>query len=137
MEIDEYEHAVTPEQYENVLKRIFTRGYTIEHYRDGTEDMFTGRLGYVYGIEAFYVDEPILEVIWGDYDYIVVNCFWDDFNPELIEIQEFLDEIITKEVPGMKLDRKTKAPRSYNKNVHKCIHRFRYIFPEDKKDKKA
>ena len=82
-----YEIIITPEQYDNVLKRVFTKGYTTEYYKDSETDIFTGRLGYVYDIDALYIDPPILEIILGDYDFIFVKCYWHAENPELFRIR--------------------------------------------------
>ena len=34
-----YEIIITPEQYDNVLKRVFTKGYTTEYYKDSETDI--------------------------------------------------------------------------------------------------
>ena len=128
----EYEIIITPEQYANVLKRVFTRGYTTEYYIDGETDIYTGRLGYVYDIDAIYIDPPILEITLGDYYYIMVKCYWNAINPELSEIKDFLDKIIEEEIPGLKLDPKTASFSKYQDIKH-CIHTFKYIFPKQKK----
>ena len=127
-----YEKIIPPEQYDNVLKRVFTKGYTTEYYKDSETDIFTGRLGYVYDIDALYVNPAILEFILGDVDYILVKCYWNNENPELFEIQSFLDKIIDEEIPGMEVDPKTVAPPGYQ-DINHCIHTFKYIFPKQKK----
>ena len=127
-----YEKIIPPEQYDNVLKRVFTKGYTTEYYKDSETDIFTGRLGYVYDIDALYVNPAILEFILGDVDYILVKCYWNNENPELFEIQSFLDKIIDEEIPGWVIDPKTAAPPGYQRINH-CIHTFKYIFPKQKK----
>jgi hypothetical protein len=127
-----YEIIITPEQYDNVLKRVFTKGYTTEYYKDSETDIFTGRLGYVYDIDALYIDPPILEIILGDYDFIFVKCYWHAENPELSEIKDFLDKIIEEEIPGLELDPKTASPSKYQ-DINNCIHTFKYVFPKQKK----
>lgn len=127
-----YEIIITPEQYDNVLKRVFTKGYTTEYYKDSETDIFTGRLGYVYDIDALYIDPPILEIILGDYDFIFVKCYWHAENPELSEIKDFLDKIIEEEIPGLELDPKTASPSKYQ-DINHCIHTFKYVFPKQKK----
>lgn len=130
----EERRVMTHEEYERILKRIYSQGYVInlrEREKGRTDEdveFYVPRLGYVYDIERYVGRDTILETELTDDDRLEIRCYWDYECPELPIIQEWLLRIISEEIPDLTFDLRTLAPNMLDKGTRKYIHTFRFIF---------
>ena len=130
--------VMTHEEYERILKRIFSQGYVV-NLRDRekvktVEDVafYVPRLGYAYDIEKYVSHDAVLETVLIDDDRLDVTCYWEYEGPELSSIQEWLLGIISEEIPDLVFDLSTTAPNVSDMGIKKYIHTFKFAFHNDK-----
>ena len=105
--------VMTHEEYERILKRIYSQGYVVnlrEREKVKTvEDVafYVPRLGYAYDIEEFVSRDAVLETELIDDDRLNITCYWGNEGPELSSIQEWLQGIISEEIPDLVFDLRT------------------------------
>ena len=130
----EERRIMTHEEYERILKRIYSQGYVInlrerEKGRiDEDVEFYVPRLGYAYDIERFVSRDTILETELTDDDCLEITCYWKYEFPELPVIQEWIRRIISEEIPDLTFDLRTLAPKMLDKGTRKYIHTFRFVF---------
>ena len=130
--------VMTHEEYERILKRIFSQGYVVNlRERDkGRKDedvaFYVPRLGYAYDIERYVSHDAVLETVLIDDDRLDVTCYWEYEGPELSSIQEWLLGIISEEIPDLVFDLRTTAPNVSDMGIKKYIHTFKFAFHNDK-----
>ena len=126
--------VMTHEEYECILKRIFSQGYVVnlrEREKVKTvEDVafYVPRLGYAYDIEKYVSHDAVLETVLIDDDRLDVTCYWEYEGPELSSIQEWLLGIISEEIPDLVFDLRTTAPNVSDMGIKKYIHTFEFAF---------
>lgn len=126
--------VMTHEEYERILKRIFSQGYVVnlrEREKVKTvEDVafYVPRLGYAYDIEKYVSHDAVLETVLIDDDRLDVTCYWEYEGPELSSIQEWLLGIISEEIPDLVFDLRTTAPNVSDMGIKKYIHTFEFAF---------
>ena len=130
--------VMTHEEYERILKRIYSQGYVV-NLRDRekvktVEDVafYVPRLGYAYDIEEFVSRDAVLETELIDDDRLNITCYWGNGCPELSSIQEWLQGIISEEIPDLVFDLRTTAPNVSDMGIKKYIHTFKFAFHNDK-----
>ena len=130
--------VMTHEEYERILKRIFSQGYVInlrEREKGKTDEdvaFYVPRLGYAYDIEKYVSHDAVLETVLIDDDRLDVTCYWEYEGPELSSIQEWLLGIISEEIPDLVFDLRTTAPNVSDMGIKKYIHTFEFAFNNDK-----
>lgn len=130
--------VMTHEEYERILKRIYSQGYVVnlrEREKVKTvEDVafYVPRLGYAYDIEKYVSHDAVLETVLIDDDRLDVTCYWEYEGPELSSIQEWLLGIISEEIPDLVFDLRTTAPNVSDMGIKKFIHTFQFSFQNDK-----
>lgn len=130
--------VMTHEEYERILKRIFSQGYVInlrEREKGKTDEdvaFYVPRLGYAYDIEKYVSHDAVLETVLIDDDRLDVTCYWEYEGPELSSIQEWLLGIISEEIPDLVFDLRTTAPNVSDMGIKKYIHTFKFAFHNDK-----
>ena len=130
--------VMTHEEYERILKRIYSQGYVVnlrEREKVKTvEDVafYVPRLGYAYDIEKYVLHDAVLETVLIDDDRLDVTCYWEYEGPELSSIQEWLLGIISEEIPDLVFDLRTTAPNVSDMGIKKYIHTFQFSFQNDK-----
>ena len=134
----EERRVMTHEEYERILKRIYSQGYVVnlrEREKVKTvEDVafYVPRLGYAYDIEEFVSRDAVLETELIDDDRLNITCYWGYGCPELSNIQEWLLGIISEEIPDLVFDLRTTAPNVSDMGIKKYIHTFKFAFHNDK-----
>lgn len=130
--------VMTHEEYERILKRIYSQGYVVnlrEREKVKTvEDVafYVPRLGYAYDIEEFVSRDAVLETELIDDDRLNITCYWGYGCPELSSIQEWLQGIVSEEIPDLVFDLSTTAPNVSDMGIKKYIHTFKFAFHNDK-----
>ena len=125
---------MTHEEYERILKRIYSHGYVtnLREREKGRKDedvaFYVPRLGYAYDIEEFVSRDAVLETELIDDDRLNVTCYWGYGCPELSSIQEWLLSIISEEIPDLVFDLSTTAPNVSDMGIKKYIHTFKFAF---------
>ena len=133
----EERRVMTHEEYERILKRIYSQGYVCnlrESEKGRTDEdveFHVPRLGYAYDIEKYLPSDVILETELGDVDRLNITCYWVYECPELSSIQEWLLAIIAEEVPDLVFDLRTTAPNVSDMGIKKYIHTFMFAFHND------
>ena len=130
--------VMTHEEYERILKRIFSQGYVInlrereKGRKDEDVEFYVPRLGYAYDIEEFVSRDAVLETVLIDDDRLDITCYWEYGCPELSSIQEWLLGIVSEETPDLVFDLRTTAPNVSVMGIKKFIHTFKFAFHNDK-----
>lgn len=130
--------VMTHEEYERILKRIYSQGYVVNlRERDkGRKDedvaFYVPRIGYAYDIERYVSHDAVLETELIDDDRLDITCYWEYGCPELSSIQEWLLGIISEETPDLVFDLRTTAPNVSVMGIKKYIHTFKFAFNNDK-----
>ena len=129
--------VMTHEEYERILKRIYSQGYVVnlrEREKVKTvEDVafYVPRIGYAYDIEDFVSRDAVLETELIDDDRLNATCYWGNGCPELSSIQEWLQGIVSEEIPDLVFDLSTTAPNVSDMGIKKFIHTFKFAFHND------
>ena len=119
---------VTDEQFEELINRIFTKGYVVNEC-ESEEKINCGRAGFLYD-DSYSPGRSmnVLLKVWLTEDEILaITCFWDVFTTELSEIQKRLDNIVSEVMPDMKLIPQTEASEASKKGG--SYHEFVYRIP--------
>ena len=130
--------VMTHEEYERILKRIFSQGYVVnlrDREKGRTDEdvaFYVPRIGYAYDIEDFVSRDAVLETELIDDDRLNITCYWGDGCPELSSIQEWLQGIVSEEIPDLVFDLSTTAPNVSDMGIKKYIHTFKFAFHNDK-----
>ena len=134
----EERRVMTHEEYERILKRIYSQGYVLNlrEREKGRKDedvaFYVPRLGYAYDIERYVSHDAVLETVLIDDDRLDITCYWGNGCPELSSIQEWLLAIISEETPDLVFDLRTTAPNVSVMGIKKFIHTFKFAFHNDK-----
>lgn len=125
--------SVTSEQFEELINRLFPKGYVVNELED-EEKMYCDHAGFFY-VDKDLLDhyiEPILKVWLSDDQILSIACLWEAYCMDLGEIQDMLDNIITEVIPDMVLIPKTQAPDVSNIKKGGLYHEFVYYIPSEK-----
>ena len=134
----EERRVMTHEEYERILKRIYSQGYVVnlrEREKGRTDEdvaFYVPRIGYAYDIERYVSHDAILETELIDDDRLDITCYWGYGCPELSSIQEWLLGIVSEETPDLVFDLRTTAPNVSVMGIKKFIHTFKFAFHNDK-----
>jgi hypothetical protein len=116
---------------EEIIERAVA---AVKYAKKFVEDVefYVPRLGYAYDIEEFVSRDAVLETELIDDDRLNVTCYWGNGCPELSSIQEWLQGIVSEEIPDLVFDLSTTAPNVSDMGIKKYIHTFKFAFHSDK-----